>query len=298
MKLDLIRVKQRQLKKFQNLVNRKEGNITRVSNNNSPQVGNNLAANRQAGTHLPSGEGSNTPQASPLLSPGEGDSPRVSQAGLGTHLLTGEDSNSSPQATAHLPPREGSSSPQATAHLPPGEGSTISQGIAHLPPREGSNSSQATAHLPSREGSSTSQATAHLPSREGSSTSQVATTHLPPREAGSSPQATAHLPSREGSSTSQATAHLSPREASGSSSQATTHPSPEEGSSNSQAGQTGNQLGQAGRASGILPDIGHPRLLRRIALPPRQTALTPRMATPLLPPPVGFPKGLLMKTLS
>ena len=106
------KVKQRQLKKFQNLVNRKEGNITRVSNNNSPQVGNNLAANRQAGTHLPSGEGSNTPQASPLLSPGEGDSPRVSQAGLGTHLLTGEDSNSSPQATAHLPPREGSSSPR------------------------------------------------------------------------------------------------------------------------------------------------------------------------------------------
>ena len=63
------KVKQRQLNKFKNLVNKKEGNITRVSNNNSPQAGNNLAASRQAGTHLPSGEGSNTPLASPLLLP-------------------------------------------------------------------------------------------------------------------------------------------------------------------------------------------------------------------------------------
>ena len=77
------KVKQRQLNKFQNLVNKKEGNVTRVSNNNSPQAGNNLAASRQAGAHLPSGEGSNTPPASPLLSPREGDGPRASQAGLG-----------------------------------------------------------------------------------------------------------------------------------------------------------------------------------------------------------------------
>ena len=47
------KVKQRQLNKFQNLVNKKEGNITRVSNNNSPQAGNNLAGSRQAGAHLP-----------------------------------------------------------------------------------------------------------------------------------------------------------------------------------------------------------------------------------------------------
>ena len=75
------KVKERQLNKFQNLVNKKEGNIPRISNNNSPQAGNNLAASRQAGTHLPSGEGSNTPPASPLLSPREGDVPRASQAG-------------------------------------------------------------------------------------------------------------------------------------------------------------------------------------------------------------------------
>ena len=65
----LNKVNQKQLNKFQNLVNKKEGNITRVSNTNSPQAGNNLAASRQAGAHLPSGEGSNTPQASPLLFP-------------------------------------------------------------------------------------------------------------------------------------------------------------------------------------------------------------------------------------
>ena len=51
------------------------------------------------------------------------------------------------------------------------------------------------------------------------------------------------------------------------------------------------KLGQTGRALGILPGIGHPRLPRRIALPPRQTALTPRKATPPLPSPVGFPQG-------
>ena len=49
------KVKLRQIKKFQNLVNKKEGNITWSSNNNNnlPQTGNNLMANRQAGTHPP-----------------------------------------------------------------------------------------------------------------------------------------------------------------------------------------------------------------------------------------------------
>ena len=155
------------------MVNKKEGNITRVSNNNSPQAGNNLAESRQTGAHLPSGEGSNTPPASHLLSPGEGDGPRASKAGLGTHLLPGEGSNSSPQVTAHLPPRKGSSSPQATTHIPPREGSNSPPATVHLPPSEGSSSSQATALLPPGEGSSFSQATAHLPPREGSSNSQA-----------------------------------------------------------------------------------------------------------------------------
>ena len=41
----------------------------------------------------------------------------------------------------------------------------------------------------------------------------------------------------------------------------------------------------------ILPGIVHPRLPRRIALSPGKT-------TPPLPPPVGFPKGLLLKNLT
>ena len=208
------------------MVNKKEGNITRVSNNNSPQAGNNLAASRQAGTHLPSGEGSNTPLASPLLSSGEGDGPRASQAGLGL----GTHNNSSPQATAHLPPREGSNISQAIAYLPSGEGSNSPMATAHLPPREAGSSSQATAHLPSGERSSSSQAIAHLPHREGSN-SPPATAHLPPGEGNGSSQATAHLPSGEGSS----------------SSQANTHPSPGEGRGNSQAGEVGYQVRSGGQ---------------------------------------------------
>ena len=52
------KVKLRQIKKFQNLVNRKEGNITwsfnNNNNNNLPQAGNN--PNRQAGTPFPLGK--------------------------------------------------------------------------------------------------------------------------------------------------------------------------------------------------------------------------------------------------
>ena len=140
------KVKQRQPNRFQNLVNKKEGNITRASNNNSPQAGNNLVASRQAGTHLPSGEGSNIPPARPLLSPREGDGPRASQAGLGAHLPSGEGSNA-PLASPLLSPKEGVG-PRASqaglgTHLPSGEGSNSSpQATAHLPPWEGNSSSR------------------------------------------------------------------------------------------------------------------------------------------------------------
>ena len=195
------KVKRRPIKKFQNLVNKKEGNITWSYNNNNNllQAGNNPVANRQAGAHLPPGEGSissqpNTSQATALLPTGEG--------------------SSSPQATA-LPPREPSSISQVTALLPTREGSSSSQ----------SNTSQVTALLPSGEGSSSSQATA-LPPGEASSISPA--TALLPGEGSSSSQAVAHLPSkgsrgrkqffpgspssREGSNSSQATAHLPPGE--------------------------------------------------------------------------------------
>ena len=54
------KVKQRQLNKFNNLLNKKEGNITGVSTQlNSSQGIVASQAGRQAGTHLPLGEGSN-----------------------------------------------------------------------------------------------------------------------------------------------------------------------------------------------------------------------------------------------
>ena len=55
------KVKNREIKKFQNLVNKKEGNITWSYNNNNnlSQAANN--PNRQAGAPLPPGEGINTP---------------------------------------------------------------------------------------------------------------------------------------------------------------------------------------------------------------------------------------------
>ena len=82
-------------------------------------------------------EGSCSSQANALLPTGEGSNalPAV------THLPS-EGSNSS-QATALLSPREGSSNPQPTAVLPPGEGSNSSQATALLPPLEGSSNPQA-----------------------------------------------------------------------------------------------------------------------------------------------------------
>ena len=124
------KVKQRQLNKYNILVNKNEGNITRA-NATTPTNSNNIAsqAGRQASTSLPPGEGSNLSQtgrqAGALLPPGEGSN--LSQAGS---------QPGAPQATAHLPSGEGSSSSQATAHLPPRDVSSISQAIAHLPSSE------------------------------------------------------------------------------------------------------------------------------------------------------------------
>ena len=157
------KVKQRQLNKFNNLINKKQGNITRA---NATIQSNNLVSQtiRQASAS-PLGEDNNTLQTN-------------SQAGTNPNL---------PPAIAHLPPREGSNSLLATAHLP-SEGSSFSQATALLPTGEGSNSSQATALLPPSEGSSNPQAVAVLPSGEGSNSSQ-ATALLPPSKGSSNPQA-------------------------------------------------------------------------------------------------------------
>ena len=206
------KVKQRQLNKFNNLINKKQRNITRA---NATIQSNNLVSQtiRQASASPPLGEDNNT-------------LPTNSQAGANTNL---------PPAIAHLPPRGGSNSLPATAHLP-SEGSSFSQAAtAHLP-SEGSSFSQATALLPTREGSNALPAAAHLPS-EGSSFSQVATAHLP-SEGSSFSQATALLPTGQGSNALPAAAHL-PSEGN-SSSQATALLPSGEGSSNPQAGQSNN----------------------------------------------------------
>ena len=244
------KVKQRQLNKYNILLNKKEGNTTGANATTNPS---NLGsqAGRQASTLLPPGEGSNLSQACR-------------------------------QAVTPLPSGEGSNLTQAGTLLPSGEGSNLSQAGrqagALLPPREGSISFQATVHLPPREGSNSPLATAHLPTREGSN----------------SPQTTAQFPTGEVSSSSQATVHPPPGEGN-SSYQSTTLPSPGEGSGNSQAGNQARSGKQVFRHS-----TRHraPRLPRGTALPPRQTALTPGKATPPLPSPVGFPKGLLMKNLT
>ena len=107
------KVKQRQLNKFNNLLNKKEGNIT-----NSPQ---NLAsqAGRQAGAHLSPKEGSN------LMA-------QATQSGRQELTFPlGKEAVYLRQASAHLPSGEGGNvsqaGSQAGAHLPLGEGGSLSQ---------------------------------------------------------------------------------------------------------------------------------------------------------------------------
>ena len=344
------KVRQRQLNKFNILINKKERNITRAnainltwSNNlgsqsvrqastSPPGEGNNPPqTNSQAGTLLPSREGSSPSQAITHLPPKEGSNstPAGSQSGILPN---------SPPAIAHLPPREGSNSLLATAHLPSGEGSSPSQAITHLPPQEGSNStpagsqsgillnsppaiahpppgegsnsplatahppsgegsssSQAIAHLPSSKGSNSPLATAHLPSGEGSSLSQ-AIAHLPSGKGSNSPPATAHLPLGEGRSSSQAIAHLPSSEGSNSS-QATALLPPCEGSGTPQATahpshREGNSSPQAGQFSNLT------RSGRVLGIPPGigHPNLSRRIAlfprtTTSLPPPSRPPQG-------
>ena len=106
------KVKNRQIKKFQNLVNKKEENITWSCNNNNnlPQAVNN--PNRQAGAPLPSGEGINTPQLD-LSLPLRKEKVLISHKHLHpprpllNFLLR---KRAIPQAIVHLPSQEGSNS--------------------------------------------------------------------------------------------------------------------------------------------------------------------------------------------
>ena len=297
------KVNQRQLNKYNILLNKKEGNITRANATTHPSNSASQAG-RQASTLLPPREGSN-----------------LSQAGRQavTSLPSGEGSNLT-QAGTHLPSREVSSSPQAGRQagtlLPSGEGSNLSQtnrqAGALLHPGEGSNSlqagSQAGALLPLREGSISSQQLLTFPSEKEAVFPLQLLTLLPGKEAILPRQLLNFLlgkqavPPRLLLTFPLGKQAVLPRQlltfllgkVTVLSSQPPFFPLGREVAFLRQA----IKLGQAGKASGILPGIGHPRLPRGTALPPRQTALTPGKATPTLPSPVGFPKGLLMKNLT
>ena len=138
------KVKQRQLNKFNLLINRKEGNITRSKNSNS----NNL--NSQSGSQINQGNLSN--QTSSQANP-HNPTPAIA-------LLPPREGSNSPLATGHLL-LEGTGLPQANSQVIGSQPTPVSQAIgshptpaiAHLPPREGSNSPLATVH-PSSEGNS------------------------------------------------------------------------------------------------------------------------------------------------
>ena len=90
-----------------------------------------------------------------------------------------------------------------------------------------------------------------------------------------------------------------PQEEGNSSPQSTTYPSLGEGSGKSQAGQTSNQARSGRQGFRHSTRYRTPQTSQEnSALPPRQAVLTPARVTPPLPPPVGFPKCLLMKNLT
>ena len=190
------KVKQRQLNKFNILVTKKEGNITRANAINLTQSnlvsqparqGNNLVSSQAplnstlAIAHLPPREGSSLLSAAAHL-PSEGSSssqaiqPTLANTTLAVALLPPKEGSNFPLATVHLP-SEGNSSPQVTQSNSQASGSPLTLAIPHLPPLgKGSSSFQVTVLLPSGEGSNSFQAASLLPHSEGSSLPQASNT--------------------------------------------------------------------------------------------------------------------------
>ena len=297
------KVKQRQLNKFNNLLNKKEGNITRA---NSP----NLASQAGGQALLPPGEGSNLVaqatqsgrQAGALLPHGEGSN--LSQAGSqvvtsqpSAHLPSGEESNLAqvgsqavtPRAGALLPSWEGSSVSQAGSQagtlLPLGEGSYLSQA--------GNQAGTPRQALPLGEGSTIYQAGSYFPGRHSASSGEGS--NLSGLSGRLSPSSQGRKQFLAGSQASQVAGRP------------VTPLSPEEGGSPAASpasllGETPpKQVSQAVKLpgqAGIQLGKGPSRLPRVTALPPRQTVLVPGIATPPLTPLIGSLKGLPQKTLT
>ena len=269
------KVKQRQLNKFNLLINRKEGNITRSNNTNT----NNL--NSQSGSQINQSNLSN--QISHTTSQVNPYNPSPANA-----LLPPREGGNSPPATGHLLP-EGTSLPQANSQVIGSQPTSQAMGshptlaIAHLPPREGSNSPLATVH-PSSEGNSSPsiQASGGLPS--------PAIAHLPPGEGSNSLLAAVHLPSEDVSSSQATSLHIHRERNS----------SPQSPRS-AQAGQ-GHNPPRAGRQGNRHPPgtslhspPRRPVQPPRKATPPWRPVQPPRKATPPPFSPVGPTKVLQIK---
>ena len=157
------KVKQRQLNKFNLLINRKEGNITRSNNTNSNTNNLNSQSDSQINQSNLNNQISHTTSQVNLCNP----SPAIA-------LLPPGEGGNSPPATGHLLP-EGTGLPQAYSQVigsqPTSQaiGSHPTPAIAHLPPREGSNSLPGAVHLPSEDVSSSQATSLHIHRERNSS---------------------------------------------------------------------------------------------------------------------------------
>ena len=213
------KVKQRQLNRFQNLVNKKEGNITRVSNNNSLQAGNNLVASRQAGRHSPSLRGRQqhpSGQSSPFPQgrrwskglPGRLRL-RCSPSLRGRQqFLTPDHCSPSSQGRKQFFPGNCSPSYQGRKQFSPGNCSTSSQGSRQFLPGNCSLSLWGKKQFfpgncsPSSQGRKQFSPGNCSPSSWGRKWFLLGNCSLSCQERSSSYQATAHLPPGEGSGSS------------------------------------------------------------------------------------------------
>ena len=151
------KVKQRQINKLNHLVSKKEGNITIISNNTTPnrQVQSPTSSHScnptPATALLPPWEGDNSPPAAVHL-PLEGNRFLNSQASNNNNTTSNSVNNTTSNLTNSTTSNSVNNQTNSQASQAPPLNQTLA--IAHLPPGEGSNSLPGAAHLPSEAGSS------------------------------------------------------------------------------------------------------------------------------------------------
>ena len=261
------KVKLRQIKKFQNLVNKKEGNITWYSNNNNnlPQAGNNT--NRQADTPFPQGR-QQPPQTRPLPPTQEGEGPNPTQTGLVSPprpllIFLPRKIVIPKQFLTFLCRKEATLSRQVLSFLLVKEAVSPWQSCIFLP-RKIAIPRQLLTFLPRKEATLSWQLLSFLPVKEAASP-WLLLTFLPRKEAILPWQLLPFLPGKVaillqlslplGKETILPPKQVNPI----------------------------IKIGQSGKVSGILTGIGQPRL-------PRRTTLSPGKTIPPLPHLLGPPR--------